>query len=1135
MTVVSDRKGRLKPIVLAAWPILAFVVFAALAVAHRLPTGYVRAAAVLPIILLVPGALAVCAIFGQRRRPLGVVFTGYAMLLSVALLAFVSLGLYMLHILITATSTYWALLVVCSIFAVVAESRLLSESRTSDWVNGTTGNSPNEGFRNGSNSAPSGEKGRPLVVLGGTIAGLILLFGGVYYYEHVPHPASPGYTELAWTNAGQRDTVAVGPAGTTLKFEVISQQSTRTRFRLTAEWEGAALARRLAAPITFSMGPNVTYNGSLFVPPPADGCMYRVVVSMVAIGQMDPLTGHQASWSINANVHKQGSSGNACLYFCPFNSTHRLGLAMADIPIRSGGLQGMLRTAAADSLVRNSLYLMGSTITTAGLGYIYWVVAAHIFAKQSVGASSAVVSMYTTISLLTYLGPYAMLIELLPRSERSPEWTRILYRVCSTTAFVTCAATTAVAPVILASHNYRAFYTGLSSILVVLAGAGSTTLLNLLGSAFIAARRASQLLVMQTLVSVAKLILLFPFANAGAIGLVETWVISSILGVAVGVGWLIPQMGLGRKARYKSRRRADTSRLDRQGPRDHARHRRGRGQSDPTYMRRLVGQHLTSVGGMLTPLLLPVLVVMRLGAVSNADFYVTWMVGSVFFMVSPSLSTAVFAEGVRVESNLSREVFKALRVTAMLLAPAIIVMTIGGRIILGFFGASYAKAGYELLIVLAISAIPDAVSNFAVSVWRITHKLGYSAALNLGILVTALAGAWVLMPRLGINGTGIAWGGAQLLGAIASLPAYRHMHMRKDIEPFGFSQSREIKTSSSARSLMGVSGPPRYPSAVSQRAGIDALIAIASAVSTGPIPIIPSVYSAGYGAIVRNGHAPRIRTPHGDIFETWQDRRDMGGNAALNRYAADRERGPVVKPGRGPDVLAAPFDRGVVDPYGHRLAGHRDQIGHQAGDVQSQFTGAPLGASEEPVRSVVRPQPRQARPGQHPAQRALPGLREEPAGQHSERAERRGGEQRPERDQAGWPAKRETVASHPGASPTIPAHGQFLGTRATPRSIRRPGPLQPGGSSPTSGAVGPPRQSHCAPPRAVTSPPPARPPRTHADAATAPPGISNHLASRIYSVSTGEYTESEPPASCGPHDQRPRTRDRPHLRPIRES
>jgi O-antigen/teichoic acid export membrane protein len=574
----------------------------------------------------------------------------------------------------------------------------------------------------------------------------------------------------------------------------------------------------------------------------------------------------------------------------PNGTARERGWAMAQVVLSGRSLPGFLQRAATDSLVRNSLYLMASTVSTAGLGYIYWIIAAHIFAKQEVGVSSAVVSMCTTISLLTYLGPSAMLVEQLPHRERSSEWTATLYRVCTATALVTGLATAMVTPAILISHNYHAFYVGPESIVIAVLYAGTTTLLNLLGAAFIAARRAGRLLVMQTLVSLAKLLLLFPLASAGARGLVETWVISAVLGVTLGIVWLVPQMELGRQTSYRPRRSTGVARSVQPGSRQRARHRRGHGRPDRDYLRRLVGQHLTGVGGMLTPLLLPVLVVIRLGDASNADFYMTWMMGSVFFMVSPSISTMIFAEGVRADSDLRREVGKALRMSALLMVPAILIMIIGGKIILRFFGASYVS-GYELLIVLAVSAIPDAVSNVAVAVWRVTRQLGYSAALNVGILMTALSGAWVLMPGMGINGVGIAWGGAQLLGAIASLPAYTHV--RRRVKPIAFSQKRSVGPASTDSSLIDVSGPAPSPSTASQRSGIDALIAIASAVSTGPMPVIGSAYLKNYGAVARNGHAPRARFLHGGMSRMWRDRGDMGGNAGLSRYGASLWRGDV--------------------------------------------------------------------------------------------------------------------------------------------------------------------------------------------------------------------------------------------------
>jgi O-antigen/teichoic acid export membrane protein len=447
-------------------------------------------------------------------------------------------------------------------------------------------------------------------------------------------------------------------------------------------------------------------------------------------------------------------------------------MAQLSMPIR--WLPGYLHRARSDSLVRNSLYLMSSTVVTAGLGYVFWAIAAHAFTSQQVGIGSAVISLCSTVALLTYLGSSAMLIERLPASERSSEWTAVLVRVCVITAAVTAAATAAAVPVLLTSHNYRLFFNAAPPVLLAVVGAAAWTLVNLLGAAFIAARRAGRLLSTQTLISAAKVLFLLPLAvaGAGATGLVGAWVASAILGAGVGAAWLVPRMGLGRRPAMRTRRRAA---VNHHFPlRQHRRpsHRRTPTLPNADSVRHLLGQHLTSVGGAVTPLLLPVLVVLRLGVTQNAYFYITWMMGAAFFMVSPSVAQAVFAEGVRARSDLRGVVIKALLVIAVLLAPAMAVMIIGGKLILGLFGASYGAAGYGLLILLAISALPDAVSNVAVVVCRVTRRLGYSSTVNLAILVMTLVGAWVLMPPIGIAGVGVAWLGAQTIGAIASLPIY---------------------------------------------------------------------------------------------------------------------------------------------------------------------------------------------------------------------------------------------------------------------------------------------------------------------------------------------------------------------------
>lgn len=440
------------------------------------------------------------------------------------------------------------------------------------------------------------------------------------------------------------------------------------------------------------------------------------------------------------------------------------------------GLAGFLRRARRDSLIRNSVYLMLSTIITSALGYLFWAAAAHMFPRQDIGIAGAVISLCSTSAMLTYLGPSAMLVEWLPAREGSPRWNRVLVRVCVVTTGVTVAATAAAIPFLLSSPDYRAFFRAGLPVALALAGAGAWTVVNLIGGAFIAAREAGHLLSMQVVVSLTKLLLVIPAAAwiAGAEGLVAAWAASALLGVCVAAGWLLPRMRLGQPRSQPHRRAAGRPRVSprvsprRRGP---ARHRTAPLISARSASR-LAGQHVTSIGGAVAPLCLPVLVVLRLGATQNAYFYITWLVGGIFFMVSPSVAVAVFAEGVRTDGDLRGLVNKALRVTAVLLGPAMVVLVAGGKLILALFGAPYAATGYGLLILLAVSAIPDAVSNIAVAVCRVTSRLVFSAVVNLAIFAVSLAGAWVLLPELGIAGAGVAWLGAQTAGALMSVPVY---------------------------------------------------------------------------------------------------------------------------------------------------------------------------------------------------------------------------------------------------------------------------------------------------------------------------------------------------------------------------
>lgn len=312
MTGWQTSLRRLQPSWRSAWPLWALAVFAGLAIARWLPGGYARAVVAAPILLIVPGSLTVGAVFRPQRRPRGVTFTCFAVLLSAVWSAFASLILYVGHVSITAGSTYVCLLIVCAVLAIAAQARhvLASPGR------GRRG-APQPGvvdpFDAEANDAERpAASGAGFYAMVAAVAGVSLLAGGLYAYDHHSHPAPVGYTWIDWTAAFPvKGDVAVHSAGAKLDFQIIHREPDTATFRLSAAWLGTQ-SRPLATPVTVSIGPDRTFSGALFVPPLPDGCTYRIVVTLTAARQIDPLTHKPQSWSLNADVHDPGKSTKGC-------------------------------------------------------------------------------------------------------------------------------------------------------------------------------------------------------------------------------------------------------------------------------------------------------------------------------------------------------------------------------------------------------------------------------------------------------------------------------------------------------------------------------------------------------------------------------------------------------------------------------------------------------------------------------------------------------------------------------------------------------------------------------------------------------------------------------------------------------
>lgn len=304
----------LKSLWLSQWPLWTFLAFVSLAAVRLLPGGNARTVVAAPILLMVPGALTLGAVFSERYRPQRLIFVCYAILLSAAWSAFASLAIYATGKLITANSTYWCLLAVSAALAVVAEMRLLLErpGKGRRVARKLKAPDPDQAdLADTDADVPTVARGSGYYSFIAVVAGVSLVMGGLFAYDHLPHPAPVGYTWMAWTGPPITGNITTSSVGTQLGFQVIHHQPDSADFRLSAAWLGKT-STPLAKPLNFSIGPNQTFRGTLFVPPLPDGCVHRIVVELTAIRLIDPLTQKPETWSINADVRDPSKRLKTC-------------------------------------------------------------------------------------------------------------------------------------------------------------------------------------------------------------------------------------------------------------------------------------------------------------------------------------------------------------------------------------------------------------------------------------------------------------------------------------------------------------------------------------------------------------------------------------------------------------------------------------------------------------------------------------------------------------------------------------------------------------------------------------------------------------------------------------------------------
>ncbi len=408
-----------------------------------------------------------------------------------------------------------------------------------------------------------------------------------------------------------------------------------------------------------------------------------------------------------------------------------------------------LSTVTNRAIVVNATGLVGTTAVTAGLGFIYWLVAARGFSPDAVGLASASVSAMTLLGYVGMLGFGTMLMGELPQQKgREGSLLTAAVLVSGLAGGVLGLLFAALAP--LLAPDFRPLQESAATVAVFAAGVALTTASLVTDQALIGLLLGGVQFGRNAVFAAVKL---------GALFLASLW-ITERTGITIYITWALGNLlSLGALAVLATARqwfrfpvRPDWSVL-------HG-------------LRRVaLGHHGLNLALQLPVLGLPIVVTAILTAAFNAYFYVAWMVALSFVWVAPAaLSFVLYTVTSKTPAALGRTMRFTLTLSVVVGAISNLVLPLIGHPILGLFGGTYAAYAGPSLQVMVLTVFPLIVKDHFVSLCRLNRRLARGAALIGGAGVLELAGAAAGAYLGGLVGLCLGWAAVLCIEALFMAP-----------------------------------------------------------------------------------------------------------------------------------------------------------------------------------------------------------------------------------------------------------------------------------------------------------------------------------------------------------------------------
>lgn len=379
--------------------------------------------------------------------------------------------------------------------------------------------------------------------------------------------------------------------------------------------------------------------------------------------------------------------------------------------------------------------LMVTMALTAGMGFVYWVIAARYYPQESVGLASAAISSMLLLGEVGVFGMTSMLIGQLSRKTHKAA-TLISTALILTTLMSGVLGFVFGLIVPFLSPELAPISSSIGNLLLYTLGVVSISTGLILDYSTVGMEKGELQLWRNLVFSVSKLAALVGaalwLASRSGMLLYGTWAVSAMLSLVISLIYSFS----------KGIRFADLA------P-DFSLYKELKGLAFGHYALNLA----TQAPGMVLPILITILLSLSV----TASFYIAWMITSFVLFIPTSLSVTLYAAAAKSpESGQSRMRFSLLLSFALGILANIFIFLLADQI-LSIFGDVYVLQANQVLRVLVMSVFPHTLVVHFVAKARIEEKANKAAPIVWIGAVLQLAFASIGAKLFGTIGYSVGW------------------------------------------------------------------------------------------------------------------------------------------------------------------------------------------------------------------------------------------------------------------------------------------------------------------------------------------------------------------------------------------